>query len=339
VPAFRWFNKHLKKDTTTLIDEAATKRFEPQELKVFAELPADQLNATIHETFVPAATVPIPVSAVRWNALRDGWRKALLEKSFAAWPEKADPLKVEQVCCVEQDGLRLRTCDFTSQGPVRLRLYLVDRATETKPRRLTLKVVDQPQWLRFLSALRPAAEQELKEAERPALDPKALAELQEELRGNTCVAYLAPRGVGRTIWNQDAKKQTQIRRRFMLLGETLDGMQVWDVRRAIEALRTLPAEKDVPLTLCGSGPMGGIALYASLFEPNVAELLLEELPAEHRNGPIFLNVSRYLEMPQAVAMACERSRVQLLKTSADKWQYPQFVAHALGWKAEQLQIK
>ena len=44
-------------------------------------------------------------------------------------------------------------------------------------------------------------------------------------RTNWVMVYVAPRGVGRTAWNADEKKQTQIRRRFMLLGQTLDGAQ------------------------------------------------------------------------------------------------------------------
>jgi hypothetical protein len=134
----------------------------------------------------------------------------------------------------------------------------------------------------------------------------------------------------------------------MLLGQTLDGMQVWDVRRAIAALRSLPSTNsvsrdnmprdNVPLTLCGRGPLGGVALYAALFEPEIAELVLEELPADHRHGPIFLNVSRYLEMPEAVAMVCQRSRVRLLKASKAPWAYPQAVVEKLGWNPEQLEI-
>jgi hypothetical protein len=67
-------------------------------------------------------------------------------------------------------------------------------------------------------------------------------------------------------------------------------------------------------------------------------LRLEELPATHRNGPIFLNVSRYLEMPQAVAMAAEHCRVRLAGTTPSAWAFPLSVAERLGWKKDQLQV-
>ena len=38
---------------------------------------------------------------------------------------------------------------------------------------------------------------------------------------------------GPTAWDQTSFQQTQHRRRFFLLGQTLEGMQVWDTRRAV----------------------------------------------------------------------------------------------------------
>ena len=40
-------------------------------------------------------------------------------------------------------------------------------------------------------------------------------------------AWFAPRGVGPTQWNREERHHTHIRRRFMLLGETLDSMRVF----------------------------------------------------------------------------------------------------------------
>ena len=57
--------------------------------------------------------------------------------------------------------------------------------------------------------------------------------------------------------------------------------------------------------------MAGIVLYASLFEPDIAELDLSNLPESHREGPIFLNVLRFMDIPQAIAMANERTKVRL----------------------------
>jgi hypothetical protein len=326
------------KDTQSLIQEAAEKRFQPQELKVFSKLPVEQRNTTIHESFVPTAAPPkVPASLDEWMIMRETWRKALLEKSFRAWPKPGELLQIEPVYCLEKNEICLEAHDFTSQGPIRLRLYLVHRKNQEKHRRLVLRVADQQDWRELMAAFPLAAEKELK-GEIFLEDPRARTRLLDQLQNGSLVAFLTPRGVGRTLWDQDPKKQTQIRRRFLLLGQTLEGMQTWDVRRALETLRSLEIARGVPLTICGRDVMGGIALYASLFEPGIAELVLEELPATHRHGPIFLNVSRFLEMPQAVAMAAERLPVRLLKTSSSAWEYPLAVARKLAWKEHQLKI-
>ena len=160
--------------------------------------------------------------------------------------------------------------------------------------------------------------------------------MQQE--GECLTAFVAPRGIGPTAWNQSEKKQTQIRRRFMLLGQTLDGMRVWDVRRAIQAVRSLDAAKDVPLILQGERQAGGIALYASLFEPDIQRLDLRDLSRTHRDGPILLNVRRYLDIPQTVAMVLERSEIVIYQSGEEGWDYPKSVAHVLDWGEERLSI-
>ena len=125
----------------------------------------------------------------------------------------------------------------------------------------------------------------------------------------------------------------------MLLGQTIDGMRVWDVRRAIQTLRTLDLAKEVPMALQGNGRMAGIVLYASLFEHDIARLDLWHLPSSHRDdGPTFLNVLRYLDIPQAVAMAAEKSQIRLYQEDDFGWRFPQAVAEKLGWPDDRFQM-
>jgi hypothetical protein len=64
---------------------------------------------------------------------------------------------------------------------------------------------------------------------------------------------LAPHGYGPTQWSQDPKVLTHLRRRFILLGQTHDGQAAWDVRRAVQAVRTLDGFQDAPLALTAQG--------------------------------------------------------------------------------------
>ncbi len=115
-------------------------------------------------------------------------------------------------------------------------------------------------------------------------------------------------------------------------------MRVLDVRRAMQTLRTAGDMKDTPLWLQSDGAMAGVALYASLFEPAVTRLDLHDLPKSHRDGPFLLNVRRYLDLPQAVAMAAERSKVVIYQPDDKGWEYPSEVAEKLGWE-KSLQLR
>jgi len=341
IHAFVWFNRFLKADSS-LIDKPAVPFLEPEQLKVFDELPADQINTQIHESFVPKAPQPpVPQSAEEWAKQSEKWMTALREKCFRGWPEQAlaGPLDVKCAFSAEREGICFSAFDFASQPHVRLRLYLTHRAGTDKPDQVVLNVLDEQGWTQWLAAMRVAFSGELDEMTLPEPDENAFEATQKILRKtHQALAYVSPRGIGPTVWNTNERKQTQIRRRFMLLGQTLDGMRVWDVRRAIQALRKVDSVRGVPVVLRAHHQMAGVVLYASLFEPDIVRLDLWHLPESNRDGPIFLNVLRYLDVPQAVAMAAERTQIRLYEKDASGWQFPQAVAEKLGWPEQRFQV-
>jgi hypothetical protein len=343
IHAFVWFNRFLKGDNP-LIDKTAVSFFEPEQLKVFDKLPADQINTKIHESFVAKAPrASVPQSADEWTKQRKAWMTSLRERSFRGWPTKteAGSLDVKRVFSVQRHGMRFSAFDFTSQPHVRLRLYTVQRAGLKKPSLVTLNVLDEQGWSEWAAAMRVGFGDELGDptAGGPKPDENAFKRNRRIIRKTKQVmAYLAPRGIGPTAWNIDERKRTQIRRRFMLLGQTHDGMRVWDVRRAIQALRSIDSTSGVTIALQGKGQIAGIVLYASLFEPDILKVELRHLPQSHRDGLTFLNVMRYLDIPQAVAMAAERSQVQIYQKDDSGWQFPKAVAKRLGWSEKQFQV-
>ncbi len=349
IHAFRWFNRFLK-ETDELIEKPAIKFFEPESLKVFDSLPEDSINAEAHETFTPRAETPAPPpSAAAWEIQRDRWLAALRSKCFAGWPTDGAtgndshlPLRLENVSSDVREGIALDTYDFESQSRVRLRLYTL-RSDEVAAEELDLVVLnalDDAGWNEFAAMMSAGFPGTLGAAETPQPDAEAFTANARMLKSfKWGMAYVAPRGVGPTAWNPDERNQTHIRRRFMLLGQTLDSMRVWDLRRGVQALRRVEGFARVPLWLQAERQMAGAALYASLFEPRIARLDLHELPRSHRDGPIFLNVLRILDVPQAVALAAERSRVRIYQTGAGGWEYPLAVAARLGWDEKRLQVR
>ncbi len=340
VHAFRWFNHFLKNDDE-LIEKTAVKMFEPEDLKVFDKLPEDELNSEIQETFVSKSdSTDVPEGKKAWRAKRDSWRTALQEKAFRGWPQEANDLSTKEVFSVERHGIHFQAIDFESQKSIRLRLYVAHRAGLDKADLVVLNVLDENSWSEFLATMRPGFEEELKGEFLPEGDEEMFKQTQGMFKSfKWAMAYVAPRGVGPTAWDQSKKKQTQHRRRFYLLGQSLDGMRVWDVRQAAAALRSLDSMKNVPLWLQSQRRMAGVTLYASLYIPEVTRLDLHDMPKTHREGPFLLNVRRYLDLQQTVAMAAENSRVVLYQDEKMGWDFPSQVAEKLDWGKKQIQIR
>ncbi|QDU27453.1 Prolyl oligopeptidase family protein [Anatilimnocola aggregata] len=339
VHAFRWLNKQLK-GTDDQVTKVTEKFFQPEQLKVFDKLPEDQINTTIHETFVPAAVIPEPLkTAAEWNTLRDDYLAFLRAKSFRAWPENSPPLDLKEISTVEHDGIRLTTSEFTSQEGIRLQLFTFRRADLKEPELQVLNVLDDQAWAEFQLLLRAGFAKEFELAPATAEESENWKSTAQMLKKFPWVmSYCAPRGVGPTAFDQSEKKQIQNRRRFYLLGQTLDGMQTLDIVAAMKACRTPETLSKAALWLQSQRKMGGNALYASIMEPGAKRIDLYDLPTTHRDGPIYLNVQRKLDMPQAVALAAEKTQVVIYQDVAG-FEWPQQVASNLGWEKKQLQFR
>ena len=285
VPAFNWFNKHLK-GKSVLIDKPATKLFDPQQLKVFGNAPKDERTTTIHDTFSRIATDD--AKAKRPQIMSD-----LRSKTFAGWPKRVGKLQLVKVSDIERDGVRLAAYDFDSQPGIRLRMHVVHKADLAKGAPVHLQVLNDNQVEDIASQLKFVAK-------HPGV-----------------YVSLSPRGIGLTRLSQNQKHLTQTRRRFMLLGQTLAGQQVWDVRRCISALRTLERCTDAPLELWGTGDSASLITLASLFEKKISRLNISGYPTTDREQPDFLNISRFVTTTQLLDIAKHKTEVRTFDQAAN----------------------
>lgn len=348
MPAIRWLDAHLGMGPR-LIDAAARKRFEPKQLKVFEELPADERNTRIDREFVPVAgPFEVPASEADWQEQTASWKAALLEKTFRGWPETTAPPTAAEMGQREGHGLVERTYRFESQPGVELELVVLHGGQIGVPEVVVLDVVDQAGWER-LSAARAEL---FAGGDDTELGDEA-AEIHRTLTSKPlAVAFLAPRGVGPTQWSQETASHIHNRRRFLLLGQTWEGMQVYDIRRGMQAIRNglaqTPGLEQVPLALTAEGGMAVLATYASLFEEPVSRLDLERVPAshdvhaegsEHGIAPSLLNVLQVLDVPQAIAMAAARGPVEIWHSAEAVGAYASDVAAALACPQERLTVE
>lgn len=299
VHAFRWMNRFLR-DDDHLLEHPAIPLFDNHELKVFDALPDDERVTTIHESFVASVAHDSPVAAEDLPAASQRWMQHLREHCFRGWPEQKSALNVEVLKLAEHDGRTIRAIDYDSQQPYRLRMYLVEPDHEASGP-YTINVLSQSDWETVASGLA-IASSELTES---APDGKAWEGIVKR-SAESPIVYIVPRGVGPTEWSRNERTRTHIRRRFMQLGQTAATMQIYDVRRALQAMDRVEGFSRRDRNVVARGEAAFWTLYASLFEGQIQRMTLTGLPVRNREAPDILNVSRFVEMPHIVMMARER---------------------------------
>jgi dienelactone hydrolase len=336
-----WMAKWLKGDASEQPAPDLTKRFEPTQLKVFDKLPEPRRNEVIHETFVPAATFDPPADAAK---LKDWWTKrqaevpeALKAHVFSGWAKDAPPLAAKVAADATHEGVRLRAIDFTSEAQVPLRMWVATAAGVEQPTEVILSELDDAGYKDWCGQFGPEFAAALQHPGKLTRNDAMFAQNKATMtRDRLAFAAVVPRGMGPTRWAEPGSKEdTHIRRRFPLVGQTLDGQRVWDVRRSLAAVRVVPELVAAKPTLQGRGEAAGLALYASLFEAGVGKLDLWNLPASHRTGPTLLNVMRHTDLPEVVTWAAASTPVTLhLAAEADRaaWADAVRVSGATGGK-------
>ncbi len=346
IPAFSWFERHLKgmAPDVELADTTASKAFEAAELKVFETLPGNERNTFIDEYFtrrVPE-TLKLPETATDWTAEKSLILNRLQNRCFRGWPAAGEDLAVTEDLRKEADEIAFSRWSFDSQAGVRLPFYLA-RPAGVAPADLQLIVLnalDEEGWAQFLATFGSAFPDAFTGLSIPDNDADAY-ESERKLHASQRwgMIYLPVRGIGPTAWTTDKKEQTHIRRRFALLGQTLDTMRIWDIRRGVQALRSMEGGEDPQLWIQASGIMAGNALFASIFESNIHRLDLHDLPTSLQAGPEILNVLRYTDLPQIAAIAGETSQLRIYEDSTGDWSYLTEFAKKFDWAENQLQIR
>ncbi len=327
VAAFAWMNRHLV-GPDIVIERAATPLFTPPELRVFDQLPADERVTTAHEYFVPMAP-PLPSEASPAEQLQQTVDR-LMEVTFGGWPEEDSKYHVDRVEYESEEGaVKLEEIQYTYQSGDTDNFTVVTRMGNDDID-AELRVLRQEDW-ESLQAKISFGIPELRSANPTiATDEVGWESLVDQLQLNEVNAFLMPRGTGETQWSRDERESTQIRRRFMLLGQTVGGMRVWDVYRSLQRLREERAatsdERRFRLSLHGTGDAAVWCLYAGLIDlaqhpddPIVDKFVLTDLPASHMDPdcPELLNVLRITDIPQVVELLSEFREVELLNSASE----------------------
>jgi hypothetical protein len=279
IGAFHWFERFLKgKDLMDTIAEPAVKLFKPEELRVFTEIPRDEINTRIDETFVPMANPPVPQTREEWEKMRDGWMKVLREKVFQ-----------ERILIQRTDKLSLPVKPaVTSSEKPRGKPFYFNRSVSGESAHNAYY-------------------------ESSYLDGRfGLAENQANFLwegGHSGV----PHGVRRFLLAGCSPAEFKVR---LLLSWFMNS----DKHSTVGYVRGINVRDG----------QGFVPLYANLLGLPFKELHLDSLPASHAIETQVPGILRYLDIPQAVAMAAEKTKVRITGRRED-WTWAIQTAEKMGF--------
>jgi cephalosporin-C deacetylase-like acetyl esterase len=160
-------------------------------------------------------------------------------------------------------------------------------------------------------------------------DARAISQLLTTVdRRNRSVRMVVwPRGVGEVPWDKSFWKDTL--RNAMHAGHTVDSLRLADVLEAVKLLRSEAAVDPARITVLGKGISGALGLYAALLDEGIHQVMLIDPPVSHVQGPVFLNVLRHTDLPEAAALLAPR-RINFYARLPKEYEYTKQVYDLLG---------
>jgi hypothetical protein len=275
IAVFKWINKHLKNDTTTPVkDSAEFKPLPGAELRVFPE-DKDIPKDAINGK-IDETFVPRAQVKLPEEGKFEEWKRGLIkelrEKSFRPFPARIPP------------GQRVADEFQTEPGIVsRAEWHSVRGDSKEQAGPVALVVINEDD------------------------DRAKLVEWAAPFYSDSAALVILTRGVKELAWTRGSPPH-YVARSHALLGRTVDQGRVWDIAawaRYYEEAR--PVSRVI-----GRGQAGILAAYAALFEPSIKEVVIVDPPASHKDGPIFLNVLRVLDIPDALGLLAPDVKLTLV---------------------------
>ena len=237
------------------IDEDPQHQLSAEELKVYVDGPpnGDQTK-TIQDSFIPLATVPVVQTETELIAHRELVKQLLREKTFGAFPTNQPALDGQleiQSMTGKRSGNRIYS--FTSEEGWRLKLVVNWKEDPGAKKPLLIIVRNYGE------------------------DPWASENFGGSFNKDWNIAIFEPRGIGETGWDPGLNWHT--RRAAAWTGRTIASMQVYDVLRCLQFVRTLTGVDTTKIGIAAKEEMSVVALYAALMDGKCETVIVKNPPA------------------------------------------------------------
>ena len=289
--ARQWMQRWLKDDATPLpLETNSPPRETAEALACLAKIPDDAVNFRIQNEFAPQASLKTPPSRAAWQQRRAEVISRLKDKVFGWFP--TEPVAFETRVSGNTGGWHARyadykDCSFQSEAGVRVRAQLFSPKTNRAGAPLLIYV------------------------KQPGAS-FAFSDVDELLPvfGHDTVLILNPR---LTELSLTAAEYADVERTAAWVGRTIAAMQVWDTLRAVEWAIREQGVSAPSISIYGKGEMGIVALYAALFDDRVRQVILNNAPGSHWQGPALLNILRVTDLAEVAGALAPRRLVALRK--------------------------
>jgi cephalosporin-C deacetylase-like acetyl esterase len=296
LPVYSFFVKEFLGLDRPVTNEGPVDEPAPEELICFRNgLPIDERLTRIDEELIPARTARPPVPAHARPRRIEELTATLRSEVFRYYPNQPAPLQPEWSPETTVQGRKIQKVSFTSFEGLRVKATYSLPANSTPAARLpAILLVDHrkgiPVW---------GNEQPL---ERNQWGDLAVLVVETLDRGS--------RTLERNLRSfSDDDPLHHMKREAMVAGTTLESMQLYEVMRSLELLRSLPGVDPARITIVGKGEDGVNGMYAALLDGKTQRVILQSPPASHVQGPHYLGVLRYTDIPETADLMADKVRI------------------------------
>lgn len=294
LPVYSFFLRELLGIDTTLTAEGPVDTVASEQLASWREgFRLDERLTRIDEALIPAYSFSPDASSgpARENRIRE-LTGQLRDEVFRYFPSERAPFETEWGENKEFQSRAVREVSFNSFEDLRVRgVYSIPEGSKPESRLPAVLVIDHRRGIPVWGNEQPV--EGYRWGARAVLIIETL-----DLGGRALEENL------RSFRDDDPRHH--MKRQAMVSGTTIESMQLYEVLRSVEFLKTLPEIDPARITIVGKGESGINGLYTALLDRTVATAILCSPPASHRQGPCYLNILRFTDIPEVVQLMSDR---------------------------------